>query len=187
MNIFLKLLQIDFTGLHTATGKVWAHQSTRATSPLKPGDPLPDPDHVLRYIGKKHVDNGVVNGSGFLTRPQEKAPSVNWLEHFPPPLENQVESVKAARRLKYEKKGKIVRINVGHTKKYVASNSPIPIQLYFAYDPLDADPSKGFAADFSHAEIRGVPVENTPEGDLIKDLLADCIIDSHEFIPDSKK
>jgi hypothetical protein len=54
------------------------------------GSLVPDGHHVLRYIRPRHVDNGVVNGEAFLTRPGEDAPSVNWVEWFDPPLENQV-------------------------------------------------------------------------------------------------
>jgi hypothetical protein len=164
--------------------KEWLSRWWRPRPGLQRGDPLPDDDHILRYIGKKHVHEGIVNGSGFLSRPQESAPSVNWLEYFPPPLENQVAQVAAVKRIKYEKKGKLVRINVGQTKAYVAANATDPIELFFAYDPLLVDIVKGYQADPSHAEIRGVPVENTPEGELVKDLLADCIIDSPSFSPD---
>jgi hypothetical protein len=115
--------------------------------PPKAGTPLPEEDHVLRYIRKKHVDNGVVNGAGFMRRPTEDSPpSVNWMECFPPPVANQVDEISARRRLKYEKRGKLVRINVGHTKRYIAENAPRPVAesanaivLAFLHDPLPTE------------------------------------------------
>ena len=148
------------------------------------GSALPDADHVLRYIARKHVDAGVINGSGFLARPREEAPSVNWLDYFSPPVENQVAEVSARRRLKYEMRGRLARINVGATRAYVAANSPERAELYFAYDPLPDDAVGGRPPDPSHAQIRGVPKESTPEGELIGDLMCDCILDSYPVTPD---
>jgi hypothetical protein len=146
------------------------------------GSSLRDDHHVLRYIGKKHVDNGVVNGSGFLTRPQENAPSVNWMEYFALPVINQVSEITSRRRMRYEKNALLVRLNVGHTRRFVGSNSPIPVELSFIHDPLPAE--NGKPEDPSHAIVTGVPVIETPEGELIKDLLTHCILERFPVVPD---
>jgi hypothetical protein len=85
--------------------------------------------------------------------------------------------------------GKLVRINVGHTKRYVAENATRPaeedanaIVLAFLHDPLPAE--KRWPADSSHAVIDGIPVENTPDAELIQDLLVDCILDQFDVEPD---
>ncbi|CAN0119584.1 unnamed protein product, partial [Phaeothamnion confervicola] len=143
---------------------------------------IPDADHVLRYIGKKHVDNGVVNGTGFLSRPAEDSPSVNWMERFDLPLENQVKCVADRRRIRYEKRARLVRLNVGATKDYVRSQSPIAIELSFVSDPLEAE--NGRPADISHALIRGVPTVETPEGEAVKDLFSHCILNEFAVTPD---
>ena len=129
----------------------------RNSLPPQPQTPLPDTDHVLRYIGRRHVDNGVVNGSGFMRRPQEDTPpSVNWMECFPLPIENQVWEISARRRIRYEKRGLLVRINVGHTMRHVEENATIPITLAFLHDPLPAEEGEnGKPADDSyHFHIR---------------------------------
>jgi hypothetical protein len=135
---------------------------------------VPEADHVLRYIRPRHVENGVVNGEGFLARPGEDAPSVNWLEWFDPPIENQVAEVGSVTRLKYAKTGQLARLNVGHTTRYVRENDPNGLTLSFVHDPLDADDD--YPADPSHSLIHGFPVQDTPEAALVKDLIADCII-----------
>lgn len=138
------------------------------------GSRLPDPDHVLRYIRPRHVENGVVNGEGFLTRPGEDAPSVNWLEWFDPPVEDQVASVRSVARLSYAKTGQLARLNVGQTIRYVTENEPNGLVISFEHDPLEADDKH--RADPSHSLIRGVPVQDTPEATLVKDLIAECIV-----------
>lgn len=138
------------------------------------GSPLPDCDHVLRYIGPRHVDNGVVNGAGFLARPMEVAASVNWLEWFDPPVEEQVVGVRSLTRLNYAKSGKLVRLNVGHTARYVRENDPNGLILTFVHDPLDE--CGAHPPDPTHSLIKGVPMQDTPEAALVKDLIADCIL-----------
>jgi hypothetical protein len=158
----------------------------------EPNTPLPEDDHVLRYIGKKHVDNGVVNGSGFMRRPTEDATSVNWMECFAPPVPNQVGEISKRRRIKYERRGQLVRINVKHTMLYVVENAkPTEIVLAFLHDPLQAisagggnSTTTGKPADPSHALIYGVPVEKTPEAELIRDLFVACIIEQFAVEPD---
>lgn len=131
-------------------------------------------DHVIRYIRPRHIHDGVVNGDGFLGRPGEAAPSVNWLEWFDPPIEQQVAGVRSVARITYAKTGQLVRLNVGSTIRYVWENDPGRLLLQFVHDPLDEDGH--FPSDPSHALIVGVPVADSPEAALIKDLIADCIL-----------
>jgi len=138
------------------------------------GSSIPESDHILRYIRPRHVENGVVNGEGFLTRPGEHAPSVNWLEWFDPPLENQVAGVRSVTRLTYAKSGQLVRLNVGQTTRYVRENDPNGLTLSFVHDPLDAYGTH--PPDPSHSLIEGVPVQDTPEAALVKDLIADRVL-----------
>jgi hypothetical protein len=138
------------------------------------GLPIPDDDHVLRYIAPRHVENGIVNGAGFLRRPGEDASSVNWLEYFDPPVENQVQGVREVARLRYAKTGQLARLNIGATRNYVRENSPEGLELSFVHDPLMAEGD--FPADPSHALIQGGPTAESVEAELIKDLIADCIV-----------
>jgi hypothetical protein len=146
---------------------------------------VPEPDHVLRYIGRKHVDKQLnqINGAGFLGKPSEDdGPSVNWMECFDAPVENQKLEIRSRKRMSYEKRGKLVRLNVAHTKSYVSKNAPIPVQISFVHDPLAAEGR--YLEDPSHALMKGVPRLDTPEGELVKDLFLDCIVDQWDAIPD---
>ena len=141
-------------------------------------DPLPQSDHVLRYVGGKDIDRGEINGSGFLCRPTEAAPSVNWLECFVGALANQVEQVRQRARISYGATARFVRLNVGYSSEYVFNNDPNSLRIEFVLDPLIEDVVRHFPADPSHSLMQGVPKIDTPEGELIGDLLVECIVDS---------
>ena len=142
------------------------------------GDPVPNPDHVLRCVGGNHIDNGEIDGSGLLCRRNEPCPSVNWLEWFPGDLQNRVAEVRRRRRLKYGATARLARLNVGRTKMYILENDPNSLQINVIQDPLEEDSERGFMEDPSHSLMVGVPTVDTPEGELIGDLLAQCVIDS---------
>jgi hypothetical protein len=135
---------------------------------------LKDKHNVVRYIKPRHIDNGVVNGEGFLCRPGEDAPSVNWLECFDAPIENQLSEIKRRKRLNHAKTGCLAKLNVGQTKNYIESNHTDKLKIYFIIDELEAEGD--YLADYSHSIIKNIPTENTPEAALIKDLISDCIV-----------
>ncbi len=144
------------------------------TDELPQNGPIPDDHHVLRYTAPRHVDGGIVNGAGFLRRPTEDGFSVNWLEYFDHPIENQVQGGRDVARLRYAKTGLLARLNIGATRNYVRQNSPERLELSFVHDLLIAEGD--FPADPSHALIKGIPTADSLEAELIKDLIADCIV-----------
>ena len=145
------------------------------------GDPVPDTDHILRYVGGSHVDvtehgQPYLAGSGFIAKPKDhNRPSYNWLECMEGTLEQQVQQVRDATRLNYRPKGKLARLNVGQVRGHVESNTADRRAIAVLHDPLD--PEDSMPADPSHAIMTNVPDENDPEGELIGDLIAECIID----------
>jgi hypothetical protein len=148
--------------------------------PPENGDPVPRADHVLRYISKKYFDPGTeqVNGDGFLGRKGEGAPSANWMECFAPPVEAQVTEIRSVRRIKYEKNGRLARINVGQTIEHLTANANA-IQVHFVHDKLPA--AEPYPADPSHVLLQGVPELDTSEGEFVRDLLRQCILEL--FVP----
>jgi hypothetical protein len=149
--------------------------------PPAKGSAVPDSHHVLRYISRKHVDpdKNEFTGSGFLARLGEGCPSVNWIECFAPPIENQLAGIRAEKRLKYEKRGKLARLNVRGTREYVVAEGATI--LAFLHDQEDA--TEKYPEHTSHCVIQGVPELNTPEGELIGDLLLDCVLETYEVVP----
>jgi hypothetical protein len=155
--------------------------------PPTKGDRLPPEHHVLRYIRKKDVDKetNVINGSGFLGRPGEDAPSHNWIECFDPPLTNQMAEIRVRKRLRYEKRGKLVRLNVSGTERHIleALGAVSATAVQFVHHPLEAEDS--FRADPSHSLANGVPpVDAGPEAEMIGDLFLDCILETFDVVAD---
>jgi len=167
-----------------------------AMSSLKKGDPLPHSDHMLRYVGARLYDQKTkkLHGDAFLPRETEKEPSVNWLEHYAPPLDNQIRNVVKCRRLTYGKTAKLVRLNIGRTIETVTRETEARIQLSVIYDNLEAVPSLGFGEDPSHGLIRGFPERGvlndvsasdlTTIGFKIRDLCVDkgAIFDAVDYV-----
>jgi hypothetical protein len=152
------------------------------------GDRVPPADHVLRYIRKKHVDKdtNTVNGSGFLTRSDEDGPSSNWIECFDEPIDNQLAEIKARKRFRYEKRGKLVRLNVARTERHISENRTPDagaLEIQFVHDPLEEDGQ--FPSDPSHSLANGVPqVDSGPEAELIGDLFLGCILETFDVLAD---
>lgn len=152
---------------------------------LDPGDSLPETDHVLRYIRRRFVDpnDNQIDGNAFLSRPAEDGgPSFNWMEFFVGDTTRQIEQIRRLRRIKYEKRGRVTRLNVGQTTSYVRNQ--IQRVIDFISDPLREDTSRNWPADPSHAYLSNIPVIDTPEGEAIGDLIAHCVVESWPVVAD---
>lgn len=147
-------------------------------------DPVPDLHHILRYIKPTGFQNGKVNGSEFLKKPDHKGTSVNWIEYFAGNLENQIEEIRTRRRIEYRKNGGLVRLNVGTVKKFVGEETkkvlPNEVLLSIVQDPLKA--TKDYPEDLSHALITNVPTFKDSQGEFIGDLIRQCVIDVHPAV-----
>ena len=70
------------------------------------GDNLPNDHHIVRYVKPSLVEEGIVDGSAFLLRPDEPGLSVNWLEAFGGNDEDhQLSEVRRLFRLKLSRTG----------------------------------------------------------------------------------
>jgi hypothetical protein len=143
------------------------------------GDPVPAADHLLRYIDKKFVDQGTnqIDGAGFLAREREKSPSANWMECFAPPVTNQIDEIRAVKRVTYHKRGRLARIRVEQTIQHVEAQARLV--LSFVHDKLDA--THTYPPDPSHVLMHGIPQLNTSEAELVLDLLRECVLEL--FVP----
>ena len=139
------------------------------------GDNLPGDYHVIRYAKPTSVrTNGKVDGCAFClreNRPDDTGLSVNWLECFSNRTkEKQLAEVRRLARLKMREGGSLAELNIGATKQYVRT---VFDGLRFIHRPLAAEDE--FEADLSHSEITGLPQGNSPEAELIGDMIAQSI------------
>lgn len=81
---------------------------------------------------------------------------------------------KPSARYRRESPGRLVELSVGITKEQVGQ---ILDELRFIPTPLAAD--ENYEADPSHSEIVGLPPKDSPEADMIGDLIAECVIAIH--------
>lgn len=151
------------------------------------GDPVPDQDHILRYIGGTHVDKDdagqpVITGGAFIAKPKDdNCPSYNWLEAIAGTLEEQVQQVRDAARMKYGGTARLARLNVGQVKQFIRDETE-GHEVTVIHDPLMADDNHP-KPDPSHALMTNVPDENDPQGELIGDLIRLCVIDTFPARP----
>ena len=105
-----------------------------------------------------------------MLRPDETGISVHWLEVFPPNRENQLAEVRSRSRLDRRPNGRFAELNIGTMIQHVEEELHTARVLH---DPLDA--ASSYAEDPSHAQITGLPAPNSPEAELVGDLIAECV------------
>lgn len=147
------------------------------------GDDLPATDHIVRYVKPSMIEeDGAPNGSEFRlrpNRPDETGLSVNWLEAFVGDKSDQIAEVRRLYRLTVRKTGRFAELNIGSVQTRLAEELET---LRIVHDPLDAEDD--FDADPSHAEITGLPPGDSPEADMIGDIIAECVLDMHPATDD---
>ena len=139
------------------------------------GEELPGDSHVVRYVKPKWIGkNGRPLGSAFLLRMTENGLSVHWLECFKNLAKSQ--QLDAVRRLIRLTRitGQFAELHVGRVKQYLEEELD---EVCFVRRPLDAQGD--YKADPSHSGIIGLPSGDTYEGELIGDMIAECVEDTH--------
>ncbi|WP_425153561.1 hypothetical protein [Candidatus Palauibacter sp.] len=137
---------------------------------------LPDDDHVVRYAKPTLVEeDGSVGGPAFQLRPGEASLSVHWLECFDDQSRSgPLRQVRRLSRLRLSRNGRFAELHAGRTKQHLREELE---DLRFVHDPLEAQ--GGFEADPSHSGMRGLPDADTPEAELVGDMIAECVTELH--------
>ena len=140
---------------------------------------LPDDNHVVRYVSPRHVrKDGKMTSYAFSLRPHrddDTGLSVNWLECFPDHTKDeQLAEVRRLSRLTMRQGGRLAELNIGATKRHVRGEYG---EIRFINKPLVAEDE--YEADPSHSEITGLPKGNSPEAELVGDMIAHSVIHVH--------
>ena len=142
---------------------------------------VPDADHILRYVRGQHIDRDprsgkkVITGGGFIARPRDNnKPSYNWIECFDGNINEQVQQIRALARIGYAASARLAQLNVGKVRLHIARNTKDAREIEVHLLPLEKEGAH--ERDPSHAEMTNVPDENDPEGEMIGDLIAQCIM-----------
>ena len=144
---------------------------------------LTDDSHVVRYARPTLVrEDGTVGGEAFQLRRQEAGLSVHWLECFEGLSKSrQLQRVRQLIRLEMRRNGRLAELDVGSTKQYVRDELE---GVRFVHLPLTAEDT--YAADPSHSEIWGLPPADSPEAELIGDMIAECITAVHPAVEEKR-
>ena len=143
------------------------------------GDELPDDSHVIRYTKPTLVrEDGSVGGETLQLRSGEGSLSVNWLECFTGISKSQqVDEVRRRSRLQLRPNGRFAEVHIGRTKQHVDVELA---NLRVVHDPLPAE--REFESDPSHSEIAGLPPADSPEAELVGDMIAECVTAVHPSV-----
>lgn len=125
------------------------------------GDPLPEQDNVVRYVGGSKIDGDVVVPEGFM----DPKPSVNWLECAKGTFEEQLDRVRDRVRMKLRPTARFAQLTVGAIRGLSRGVDVVE-------DPL-AQTAEHPAAP-CHAEIVGIKDE------LVYAALAESVIALHK-------
>lgn len=135
-------------------------------------------DHIVRYVkATLLLDDGSVSGGAFELRPQETGVSVHWLEAFLPGKSNQLAEVRRRSRLTLRRSGRFAELNVGSVIKHVEQELR---GVRIVHDPLASEGS--LQNDPSHAQINGLPPTDSPDAELIGDLIAERVNAVHPAV-----
>ena len=129
------------------------------------GIELPDDTFVVRYAKPSLINDDRISGAVFVLRSEDEGLSVNWLDFFEKcNKEQQLDKVRESSQMSMNKNGRLAELNVGITKKHLAGELE---SIYFKHKPCDDDPS--------HSEVFGLPSGDTPEAELIGDMIAQTV------------
>ncbi len=129
------------------------------------GDPIPECDHVARYVSPAKYVNKVLDWSALLPRARDNGEaSYNWLQHLGSgTVQELIVRLKASlTTLTIKKNGTFAALKVGHTISRMSSAFEPGIQLRFIHTPQpEID---------SHASMFGLDHLNESAGALLNDL-----------------
>ncbi len=126
---------------------------------------IPDDHYVVRYAKPSLINEDRITGAVFELKPGEPGLSVNWLDFFENCIKDQqLDKVRESTQMDMNKNGRLAELNVGRTKLHLISEMK---SISFKHKPCDDDPS--------HSEVFGLPSGDTPEAELIGDMIAQTV------------
>lgn len=146
--------------------------------------PIPETDHVVRYVGWSLLLNGRVDGNAFVRRTKERTTeptvSVNWLEVFGGDRTHQLAELRRCIHLRLGARAKFALIRTGTCRRHVArsllEDGYPELQMGFVHAPRKK--KDNYPEDPSHAGITGLPDPGAdPEhAEYVGDLIAQSTI-----------
>ena len=106
---------------------------------------------------------------------------MHWIEAFVGLNKSlQLDEVKRLIRLQMSPSGRLAELNVGVTGRHVGRAL---YELRFVHSPLTAEDQH--EADPSHSEIEGLPPADSPQVEMVGDLIAETVQFAHPTTRDT--
>ena len=140
---------------------------------------LSDESNVVRYCRPTLVhEDGRIGGEAFQLRRQDSGLSVHWIQCFNDLSKDQhLDHVRKSSRLTMRHNGRLAELRVGRVKEHIRSKVP---ELSVIHSPLAAE--SNFPPDRTHCELRGLPEADSPTAELVGDMIAECIEETHPAV-----
>jgi hypothetical protein len=127
---------------------------------LKTNDKIPPPHHIVRYLKPTNFELDLITGEivvmhdGFYPRDKDDALSVNWLEYYGENRNIQLNSLKKAPGMPYDKKarGRLACFIANDVREKLKKLSQDGFNPEIIYSPSEKTPS--------HASIINIPLRN---------------------------
>lgn len=137
---------------------------------------IPGEAQIVHYVKpSKILDDGTVDGSEFILGLGHQGLSMNWLDYFaslPEPM--RLEAVALKIQLDTKPTGRFAEWNVGTLRaNLLTENHDVSV----LHDPNPA--TEKYGPDPSHCQVYGLPMGNSPEAQLVGDMIAESIQDIH--------
>ena len=137
---------------------------------------IPDEDQIVHYVKpSKILDDGTIDGSEFILRPNDRGLSGNWLDYFAPlPKTLRLEAVALKVQLDPNFNGKFAEWNVGALREHLLAED-----YSLTVDHVPSRATDRYGPDPSHCEVYGLPAHDSPEAQLVGDMIAESIQSIH--------
>lgn len=141
---------------------------------------IPSTDHILRHVKATAFDDGRVLGAAFEWTPKRDndGASVNWMEIADGGnVDEKVEDIRLRRRLTWKRSHRLALLNVGTVRSSLAAlirASGLNLSPDVVWDPLEANAQ--YPLDLTHSLIVGIPFDDSPEAEAVRDLLAAAVV-----------
>ena len=138
---------------------------------------IPDVDQIVHYVKPTMVrDDGTIDGSEFILRPDDGGLSGNWLDYFASlPKQKRLEAVALKIQIETKPKGKFAEWNVSVLREHLLTES---YEVSVIHDPSPANERHG--PDPSHCQVYGLPAPESLEALLVGDMIAESIQVIHQ-------
>jgi hypothetical protein len=113
------------------------------------GDPIPDPDNVVKYLSPSKYNGGKLDWHALTPRESDEGEnSCFWMNYFSGLPEEQLARIRATCELTLRSNGRFAELNVGRVRQEVLVG--VGLETAFTHQPLGNNESHSVMTGLSH-------------------------------------